>query len=299
MATLAIVGPTASGKSALALAVARRCIAAGRATELVAVDAFTAYRRMDVATAKPSREERAEVPHHLLDLREPWEGLSVAEFQGLAHAAIADVRSRGATPLLVGGSGLYFRAVVDALTFPPTDPAVREGVTRRWQDDPAAGHAHLAALDPDAAARIEPGNLRRIVRALEVIELTGQRFSAYDDAWDRYESVYPDLEVAYLEPAGEELKAAIRARAERIVTDGLLEEARALRALDRPLSRTAAQAIGYAEAFAVLDGELDEGELSAAVAARTWRYAKRQRSWFRADPRCTPTTPDEVLARWE
>ena len=298
MATLAIIGPTASGKSALALEVARRRSGAGRATELVAVDAFTAYRRMDVGTAKPAPEDRAEVVHHLLDLREPWQQLSVAEFQALARGAIADVRARGATPLLVGGSGLYFRAVVDPLTFPPTEASVRARVEQRWRGEPAAGHAHLAAVDPDAAARIDPGNLRRIVRALEVIELTGQPFSAYDDGWERYDSVYPDLEVAYLEPPPEQLKAAIRARAERMVVGGLVAEARDLRALDQPLSRTAAQAIGYAEAFAVLDGELDEADLVAAIVSRTWRFAKQQRSWFRADPRCIPTQPAEVLARW-
>ena len=295
---LAIVGPTASGKSALALELARRRIAAGRLTEIVAVDAFTAYRRMDVGTAKPTARERAEVPHHLIDLREPWEELSVAEFQTVARATIDRVSARGATALLVGGSGLYFRAVVDDLAFPPTDRRLRAAIEQRWREDPAAGHALLAELDPDAAARIEPGNLRRTVRALEVIELTGCRFSEYDDAWERYESVYPDLQVAYLEPATDELRAAIHARAERIVAAGLLDEARALRALGRPLSRTAEQAIGYAEAFAVLDGVLAEEELAAAVARRTWRYAKRQRSWFRADPRCMPTTADELSARW-
>ncbi len=298
MTVLAIVGPTASGKSSLALEVARRCNRAGRTTELVAVDAFTAYRRMDVGTAKPTVGERAEVAHHLLDVREPWEELSVAEFQRLARVAIDDIHDRGATPLLVGGSGLYFRAVVDDLTFPPTDPDVRARIHNQWSHDPPAAHAHLASIDPDAAASMEPGNLRRSVRALEVIELTGQRFSAYDDAWDRYESVYPDLEVAYLEPPADELKAAIRARADRMVAAGLLDEAAALRRLGRPLSTTAAQAIGYAEAFAVLDGTLVEAALAETIAARTWRFAKRQRSWFRSDPRCAPADPDDVLARW-
>lgn len=298
MPVLAIVGPTASGKSSLALEVARRRIAAGQPTELVAVDAFTAYRHMDVGTAKPSPAERAEVRHHLLDLREPWEHLSVAEFQVLARAAIRDVQAGGATPLLVGGSGLYFRAVVDHLIFPPTDATVRARIERRWALDPPAAHAHLAFVDPDAAARIDPGNLRRTVRALEVIELTGQRFSTYDDAWDRYDSVYPDLEVAYLEPTSAELRARIRARADAMVAAGLVEEARGLRALGRPLSRTAEQAIGYAEAFDVLNGRLAETALVDAIATRTWRYAKRQRSWFRADPRCVPTSVAATLRRW-
>jgi tRNA dimethylallyltransferase len=295
---LAIVGPTASGKSSLALDLARRRRAAGQPTELVAVDAFTVYRGMDVGTAKPTAADRAEVPHHALDLRAPWDELTVAEFQREARAAIADLQARGVTPLLVGGSGLYFRAVVDALRFPPTDPAVRARLEARWWDEPAAAHAHLATLDPVAAARIEPPNVRRTVRALEVIELTGERFSSYDDAWSRYESIYPDLEVGYLEPPDGVLRAAIRHRVETMVREGLLDEARALRALPRPLSRTAERAIGYAEAFAVLEGTQPADGLVDAITTRTWRYAKRQRSWFRADPRCTPTAADELRARW-
>jgi tRNA dimethylallyltransferase len=294
---LAIVGPTASGKSALALDVARRRIAAGRPTELVAVDAFTIYRGMDIGTATPTPEERAEVPHHLVDVLGPWEELTVARFQRLARAAIHDVQQRGATPLLVGGSGLYWRATVDQLRFPPTDDAVRARIEARWQGQPEAAHAHLAAVDPAAAARIDPANLRRTVRALEVIELTGGRFSAFDDGWDRYDSVVGDLEVAYLEPEATELRERIGVRAARMAADGLLAEAEALRALPQPLSRTAAKAIGYAEAFAVLDGELPAEELPCAIAHRTWRYARRQRSWFRADPRCVPTTADVAGGR--
>jgi tRNA dimethylallyltransferase len=295
---LAVVGPTASGKSSLALEAARRRRAVGQPTELVAIDAFTVYRGLDLGTAKPTPAERAEVPHHVLDLREPWEELSVADFQREARAAIAAVQGRGATALLVGGSGLYFRAVVDDLRFPPTDPEVRARLEERWWDDPRAAHEHLSRLDAPAAARIDPANVRRTVRALEVIELTGERFSAYDDAWHRYDSIYPNLEVGYLDPPDDELRAAIRRRVEHMVRAGLLDEAHALRALPHELSRTAARAIGYAEAFAVLDGHLAPGDLVERVATRTWRYAKRQRSWFRADPRCRPATPHDLLARW-
>lgn len=286
-----IAGPTASGKSALALEAARERLAAGRPTELIAVDAFTIYRGMDIGTATPSREERAAVVHHLVDVLEPWEELTVAAFQRLARAAIAEVRSRGATPLLVGGSGLYWRAVVDDLRFPPTDPAVRARLERDWQDRPGEAYAHLASLDPAAAARIDPPNLRRTVRALEVIELTDEPFSSFDDGWDRFESVVGTLTAAYLEPEGDTLRERIATRAAAMVAAGLLDEARALRALPRALSRTAAQAIGYAEAFAVLDGELPEDQLATTIARRTWRYARRQRAWFRADPRCEPTDP--------
>jgi tRNA dimethylallyltransferase len=293
---LAVLGPTASGKSALALEVARLHQAAGRATELVAIDAFTVYRGMDIGTASPSPEERAAVRHHLVDVLDPWEELTVAGFQQLARRAIAEVEERGATALLVGGSGLYWRAVVDELSFPPTDPAVRAEVESRWGHDPHGAHDRLAELDPVAAERIAPENLRRTVRALEVIELTGSSFSGFDDAWGRYESRYPHLEVALLDPPTAWLRDRIHRRAVSMVAAGLLEEARALREL--PLSRTAAQAIGYAEAFLVLDGRMPVAELADAIATRTWRYAKRQRGWFRADPRLVATDPAEVVARW-
>lgn len=298
MTVLAILGPTASGKSAVAMDLARRRRAAGHPTEVVAVDAFTVYRGMDIATAKPTAQERAEVPHHLIDVLEPYERIDAASFRERAREAIADVRSRGATPLLVGGSGLYWRAVVDDLDFPPTDPAVRSRIEAWWGGDPYAAYAHLTELDPDAAARIQPNNLRRIVRALEVIELTGGRFSTYDGAWARYASIYPDLEVAYLEPPSQRLRTRIGQRVSTMVREGLLDEAWDLRMLPVPLSSTAEQAIGYAEAFAVLDGKLDHTELGDAIAKRTWRYARRQRSWFRTDPRCTATEPAQVLDAW-
>jgi tRNA dimethylallyltransferase len=293
---LAVVGPTASGKSAIALEIARARTAAGRPTELVAIDAFTVYRGMDVGTAKPSAAERSEVRHHLVDVLDPSEELTVAAFQRLARAAIDDVLDRGATPLLVGGSGLYWRAVVDPLRFPPTDQEVRARLEARWADDPEGAHRHLAEVDPEAAARIGPGNLRRSVRALEVLELTGEPFSAFDDAWSRYVSIYPGLRVAYLEPPAAELRERILERAVAMVGDGLLDEVRALR--DREaLSRTARQGIGYAEAFAVLDGSASAAELAASIAKRTWGYARRQRSWFRRDPRCQPpTTAEAALA---
>ena len=298
MVVLAVVGPTASGKSEVALQAARSRIAAGRPTEVVAVDAFTVYRGMDIGTAKPTPADRAEVPHHLVDVLDPDQELTVVGFRARAREAIAQVRARGATPLLVGGSGLYFRAVVDPLRFPPTDPALREELEQRWSEHPAAAHAHLARLDPAAAARIEPGNLRRTVRALEVWELTGEPFSAFDDAYDRHTSIYPDLQVVRLDPPTEDLRAAIAGRAERMVSAGLVGEVAALRARWQ-LSRTARQGIGYAEAAAVLDGELAEGLLAERIARRTWRYARRQRAWFRADPRARVCTPDAARAALE
>ena len=282
----AIVGPTGSGKSRLAM---NRAMTSDVPVEVVAVDAFTIYRGMDIGTAKPTGADRDAVPHHMVDVLDPDEDVTVAWFQREARAAIADVLGRGARPLLVGGSGLYFRAVVDDLRFPPTDPDVRATIEGRWADDPRGAHRHLADLDPDAAARIEPDNLRRSVRALEVLELTGERFSAFATAWDDHTAIYDRLEVTYVEPPAADLRAAITDRAHAMVAAGLLDEARALRAAHRDgLSTTARQAIGYGEAFAVLDGDEREDGLADRIATRTWRYARRQRSWFRRDPRCVP-----------
>jgi len=295
-AVRAILGPTASGKSALALAIARDGRRRGIRHELVAIDAFTVYRGMDIGTAKPSSEVREEIPHHLVDLLDPSEELTVVHFRDLARTAIAEIQARGAVPLLVGGSGLYWRAVVDGLEFPPTDPQVRAGLEARFEGDAAAAHAVLSAQDPLAGQRISPTNLRRIVRALEVIEVTGRRFSTWDDAWSRHTSIYPDLDVVTLDPPTDVLREAIARRSEAMVSAGLLEEERALRLL--PRSRTAAAAIGYAEASAVIDGTLAPEALAGAIADRTRRYARRQRAWFRADPRPVATDPAQALARW-
>ncbi len=275
---LALVGPTAAGKSTIALETAEALGA-----EIVAVDAFTVYRGMDVGTAKPDAAARARVPHHGLDLLEPEEECSVEWFQSRARAAIDEVLARGRLPLLVGGSGLYFRAAVDDLAFPPTDAAVRDRLLAAHRDDPRAAHADLARADPQAAARIDPENLRRTVRALEVRELTGQPFSAWRTAWETYEAIYPGLVVVGVERDRRDLAARIGARVEVMHAEGLFDEARAL--ADRALSRTARQAIGYAEAFAHLAGELTVEQALDRIAVRTRRFAARQQRWFAADPR--------------
>ena len=287
---LAVVGPTASGKSRAAMAFARQ----REGVEVVAVDAFTIYRGMDIGTAKPSAPDRAAVPHHCIDLLDPSDEVDVAWFQGVARAAIADVHGRGNLPLLVGGSGLYFRAVVDDLRFAPHDPELRTRLEQEWADRPEAAHAAVAARDPDAAARIEPNNLRRSIRALEVMELTGDLFSDYSDT--PYRSVVGDLHVTYLEPPTAVTRQRIAERAQRMVEDGLVDEVAAIRATYGALSTTAAQGIGYAEAAAVLDGDLDEADLAGEIARRTWAYARRQRSWFRRDPRCSEPVPTPAAA---
>lgn len=312
---LAILGSTASGKSALALEVAAARTAAGHPTEIVAVDAFTVYRGMDVGTAKATMEDRARVTHHMVDILDPSEEMTVVQFRDRARAIIGEIRARDATPLLVGGSGLYWRAVVDPLEFPPTDAAVRAELEQRWRDDAAGAHEQLRTIDPAAAASIPVGNLRRLVRALEVHELTGRPFSAWDDAWTRFVSVLSQLEVAYLEPDPDELRHRILERAHVMVEGGLIAEVARLR--EGPRSRTARAAIGYAEVEALLDTCGQQGgpstdargteapfphaaleALAVRIAQRTTAYARRQRSWFRADPRCTVTTPQMVRGRW-
>lgn len=282
---VALVGPTGSGKSALALQAAQQARAGGVAVEIVAVDAFTVYRGMDVGTAKPHRDDRLRVPHHLIDVLQPHQDCSVQWFQTAARRAIADVRRRGAVPLLVGGSGLYWRAVVDPLEFPPTDAGVRRRLEARYGDDPPAAHAALAAVDPAAAERIDPANLRRSVRALEVVELTGQPFSAWRTAWQAHESIFEHLSPVGLHTEPADLAARIAARAADMVESGLLAEARALATRPHGLSATARQAIGYAEALAALAGRAERAATVAAIATRTRRFAARQRRWFARDPR--------------
>jgi tRNA dimethylallyltransferase len=290
---LALVGPTASGKTALALELAPRLGA-----EVVSADAMLVYRGMDVGTAKPTPAERARVRHHLVDLVDPAEEFSVARFQPLARAAIAEVLGRGRVPLLVGGSGLYFHAVVDEFTFPPTDPAVRR---RLEQEALARGlpalYRRLRARDPAAAARIQPGNLRRIVRALEVVELTGREFSSYRGAMDLPVSRYR-LTVLGLDPGAERLRARVAERVAAMADAGLVEEVRRLAA--GPLSRTARQALGYKELLDALQRGGSVEDALAEVAARTRAYARRQVAWFRRDPRVRWSTlpPGPQLAAW-
>jgi tRNA dimethylallyltransferase len=275
---LALVGPTAAGKTALAMELAPRLGA-----EVVSADAMLVYRGMDIGTAKPTPAERARVPHHLVDLVDPAEEFSVARFQPLARAAIADVLGRGRVPLLVGGSGLYFHAVVDDFTFPPTDPTVRAGL----EAEAAAGglpvlYDRLSRTDPAAAARIQPANLRRIVRALEVLELTGRPFSSYRAAMDDPRARYR-LTVLGLDPGPDLLRAAVAERVAAMAAAGLVEEVRRL--AGRPLSRTARQALGYKELLDALEGGTPVEQALQAVVTRTRAYARRQLAWFRRDRR--------------
>lgn len=271
----AIVGPTAVGKTAVSLEVAEAL-----AAEIISVDSMQLYRGMDIGTAKPDAGMRERVPHHLLDMKDPAEPVTVAEYQELARAAIDDITVRGRLPLLVGGSGLYLRAVVDDLDFPPRSPEIRRALEDEAESLGAEVlHARLIELDPVAASRIEPGNARRTVRALEVIELTGQRFSD-NNAWDRYESRY-DLAMAGLIRERPDLYERVVDRVDAMFEQGFAAEVEELARKD--LGTTARQALGYKQ---ILDrpGAPAEDAKEAIVRA-TKRFVRRQESWFRSDPR--------------
>lgn len=276
---LALVGPTASGKTEASLEIAEALGA-----EILSVDSMLVYRGMDVGTAKPTAEHRARVRHHLIDLVEPSEPFSVVAFQAAAREAADGVRRRGSRPLLVGGSGLYFRAVVDELEFPGTEPDVREELedeVEAWGVEQM--HGRLADLDPVAAGKIEPGNVRRTVRALEVAAITGRPFSSYADAWSAYPA--ERVVVAGVRPIGQELSARIGERVRRMLEAGWIDEVRSL--VDRGFGSwlTATRAIGYAELARHLDGELDLDEAVTLTVRRTKELARRQLAWFRRDPR--------------
>lgn len=277
---LAIVGPTAVGKTALSLEVAKIAGA-----EVVSIDSGQIYRGMNIGTAKPSRSDLAEVPHHMIDVFDPSRSVSVAEFRELARVAIDDIRERSKTPLLVGGSGLYFRAVVDPLEFPGTDADLRARVQKGIEEEGPEGlHARLSVLDPEAAERIDPKNVRRTVRALEVIELTGRRFSEFRVAWDNYESIY-SIRVAGLTLPKEELNHRIDQRVDDLIAAGLLDEVRTLEKRGLRRSITAVQALGYAQLIDYLDGNCSLEQAVDQIKRGTRRFARRQLSWFKADPR--------------
>ena len=283
--TIVLVGPTASGKSGLAVALARAYAAAGQPAEVVNADSMLVYRGMDVGTAKPTARERAGVVHHLVDVLDVTRTATVAEFQGLARGAVADCVARGVVPILVGGSALYVRAVVDAFEFPGTDPALRARLeTELAVLGPEAMHARLAARDPEAAARILPGNARRVVRALEVVELTGKPYAA-ELPERRY--ALPDVVQVGLDVPRDVLDERIRRRVDAMWEAGLVAEVRLLAQAGLREGLTASRALGYRQVLQHLDGELDEAAAREATVVATRRFARRQDSWFRKDERIT------------
>ncbi|MFF3500038.1 tRNA (adenosine(37)-N6)-dimethylallyltransferase MiaA [Streptomyces sp. NPDC003247] len=274
---IAVVGPTAAGKSDLGVFLARRL-----GGEVVNADSMQLYRGMDIGTAKLTPEERGGIPHHLLDIWDVTVTASVAEYQRLARARIDALLAEGRWPILVGGSGLYVRGAVDNLEFPGTDPEVRarleEELTLRGS---GALHARLAAADPEAAQAILPSNGRRIVRALEVIEITGKPFTANLPGHD---SVYDTVQIG-VDVARPELDDRITRRVDRMWDAGLVDEVRALEAQGLREGRTASRALGYQQVLAALAGECTQDEARAETVRATKRFARRQDSWFRRDPR--------------
>jgi tRNA dimethylallyltransferase len=277
---VAVVGPTAAGKSDLAVD-----LALALEGEVVNGDSMQVYVGMDVGTAKLTREQRRGVTHHVLDVLDVTEPSTVAEFQGWARSAIDDCRGRGRTPVFVGGSALYLRAVLDEFEFPGTDAAVRGRLEAELAQHGAARlHERLRARDPEAAAAILPSNGRRVVRALEVVELTGEPFRA---TLPEHVYAYDPVVQLGLDVPRDVLDQRIAARVARMWEDGLVEEVRRLEARGLRAGRTASRALGYAQVLAFLAGETTEDEARDAVTRGTRRFARRQDTWFRRDPRIT------------
>jgi tRNA dimethylallyltransferase len=294
---LILTGPTASGKTSLAIELAELLNA-----EIVAMDSMTLYRGMDVGTAKPSAEERRRVRHHLLDVLDPGESASVAWWLERAAASCADIEGRGKKALFVGGTPLYLKALLRGLfDGPPADAAVRTRLEAdAGREGPPALHGRLAGLDPATAARLHPNDLRRVIRALEVHELTGKRLSDWQTEW-RDPPAAGELasgRCLCLQLDRDELYSRIDARAERMLAGGLLDEARALRGPGRSLGREASQAVGYREAFDLLDGKIGYDEALTRIRTRSRQLAKRQLTWFRSLPECRPVSAELTFVAW-
>jgi tRNA dimethylallyltransferase len=304
---LVLTGPTGSGKTALALDLAERFHG-----EIVAMDSMTLYRGLDIGTAKPTPAERARVPHHLIDVLDPWDSGNVAWWLEQAAQVCVGIRARGRRPLFVGGTPLYLKALVSGLfEAPPSDPAIRR---RLEAEPPDQLYARLAAVDPATAGRLHPHDVRRVVRALEVWEGTGQPLSTFQQTWQTpsfrqtpapTSPLKPQIPVAVLDWPRPELYRRIDARVDGMLAAGWLEEVRRLAASPRPLSQEASQALGYRELLAHLKGTgPDWEETVARIKTRTRQFAKRQLTWFRnmpgvvGVPADSSTVADQVARVW-
>lgn len=279
---LAIIGPTASGKSSVALELCRRVGGA----EIVSIDAMQVYRGMDIGTATPSATERAEIRHHLIDLVEPTSEFTLAQFQAAYVESLADIDHRAHHAVLVGGTGLYLRAVTDGLTLPGQWPEIRARLEAEAEQlGPEVLHARLVERDPLAASRMERTNVRRIVRALEVVEGSGRPFSAFGPGFDTY--VESDVIQVGIRWPREVLARRIESRVHAMIEAGWVEEVRRLVATagSVPLSRTAAQALGYKELIEHVQGRISLSAAVDTIVLRTRQFAVRQERWFRRDPR--------------
>ena len=287
MPLVIICGPTATGKSDLALEVAEKLNG-----EVINADSMQLYRGMDIGTAKLTIAQRREIPHHLLDILSVKEDASVAQYQSLARAAIDEIQSRGKVAIVVGGTGLYIKSIIDEMNFPETDPVLR----KKLEDEAellgtAELYSRLRLLDPEAAAAIEPGNTRRIIRALEVIEVTGKPYSANlpSDSSIRF----PDALHIGLAMERSSLAPRIEARVHRMFDQGLVDEVRALVAQGLLEGTTAQRAIGYAQAIALIDGEISQSQAIEETIVATRQYVRRQETWFKRDQRIQWIGEDE------
>ncbi len=313
---LILTGPTGCGKTALGVEIAERLGA-----EIVSMDSMALYRGMDIGTAKPGKEERRRVPHHLLDVLDPWESASVAWWLHQAAACARDIENRGKRVLFVGGTPLYLKALLYGLfDGPPADLRLRQRLTQEAQRvGNQVLHERLASVDPASAARLHPNDLRRVVRALEVWELTGKPISAWQKQWQcgpgteegaqgnepfsgsalsrSNSSTLP--RALWLDLPRRELYVRIDARVNHMIATGLVEEVRAWHHLPQPLSREALQALGYKEIFAYLDGQSTLPEAVARIQTRSRNFAKRQLTWLRHLPECRPASRELTFALWD
>jgi tRNA dimethylallyltransferase len=305
---LILTGPTACGKTALALDLATRI-----GGEIVALDSMTVYRGMDIGTAKPSSAERAHVPHHLIDVLDPWESLTVAWWLAQAESACEDITARGKRPIFVGGTPFYLKALLHGLfDGPPADAELRQRLEAdAVRDGNAALHARLAVVDPKSAARLHPNDVRRVVRALEVHTLTGKPISDWQQTWDTEsfagaEAAPPPARIpgAVLTLPREVLYDRINRRVDAMLEAGWPQEVQRLRELPHPLSREARQALGYRELLEYQDRGGDWGETVELIRTHTRQFAKRQLTWFRHLPSLVPVAADasdageQVLKAW-
>jgi tRNA dimethylallyltransferase len=283
-----LTGPTGSGKSAVALELAQRLNA-----EIVCMDSMTLYRGMDVGTAKPIAEEQARVPHHLLDVLDPWESGSVAWWLERAAEACRQIRSRNRCPLFVGGTPFYLKALRHGLfDAPPIDPAIRRRLeAEAEQGGPDALHRRLAEVDAKAASRLHPNDVRRVVRALEVFEGTGRPISELQQTWDSPPADGLQIPCVYLDWPREELYRRIDARVTAMLESGWVAEVGRLRRLPRPLSKEASAALGYRELLSHPEGVAVSEQVADTIRLRTRQFAKRQLTWFRNLSDCQPIDP--------
>jgi tRNA dimethylallyltransferase len=291
---LILTGPTASGKSLLGVELAQRLGA-----EIISMDSMALYRGLDIGTAKPTAAQRQLVPHHLLDVLDPWESASVAWWLEQAAACCRAIEARGRRVLFVGGTPLYLKALLHGLfDGPPADEAVRRRLSQEANDrGNQALHERLAQVDPPSAARLHPNDVRRVVRALEVWELTGRPISAWQQQWSAPPPSAPDRCLC-LDVPRPLLYERIDTRVRQMMDDGLLKEVCRLRDLDRPLSREARQALGYKELLNYLDGGVTLDVAVRQSQTRSRQFAKRQLTWFRQMPACHFVTEELTFARW-